>query len=70
MNKEIEHNKFWQDTYYYAGAYLAGGPAGIAGAFLGLAAYQYIKLVISKHSDSHFNKDSDTSSLSKTLKAI
>jgi len=28
------------------------------------------EVVISKHSDSHFNKDSDTSSLSKTLKAI
>ena len=27
-------------------------------------------LVISKLSDSHFNKDSDTSSLSKTLRAI
>ena len=51
MNKEIEHNKFWQDTYYYAGAYLAGGPAGIAGAFLGLAAYQYIKSKDKKHID-------------------
>ncbi len=29
-----------------------------------------VKMVISKLSDSHFNKDSDTSSLSKTLRAI